>query len=229
MVGHPVEPLSAHAGPLPAGYIEQEFFASGTAAAFKGVAEPTDGRWSVEPSTSAPYETRILVRRPADPHRFNGTVVVEWMNVTAGESAPDWDLLNPELSDAGFAYVGVSVQALGVQGGQSLLGPGRTAGLTQTEPPRYGALHHPGDEYALDIFAQIGRGLRLHAPLVLGGSQPKHVVAVGESQSAFFLTTFANAIQPGTNAYDGLFIHSRGGAGVPLTGDAITSGASPAG
>jgi hypothetical protein len=222
--------LSVHSGPLPAGYVEQEFFASGTATAFRGNAEPADGRWSAEPSTSAPYETRILVRRPADPHRFNGTVVVEWMNVTAGESAPDWDLLNPELSDAGFAYVGVSAQALGVEGGQSILGSGTSAGLTESEPARYGVLHHPGDQYALDIFGQIGRGLRLHAESsLLGGRHLEHVVAVGESQSAFFLTTFANAIQPVTNAYDGLFIHSRGGSGVPLTGGSITSGGLSAG
>lgn len=28
------------------------------------------------------YVTRVLVRRPTDPARFNGTVVVEWLNVT---------------------------------------------------------------------------------------------------------------------------------------------------
>jgi hypothetical protein len=80
------------------------------------------------------------------------------------------------------------------------------------------------------MFAQIGRGLQLnHNRAVLGGLQPKHVVAVGESQSAFFLTTFANALQPLTDAYDGLFIHSRGGAGVPLNGGSITSGGASAG
>jgi hypothetical protein len=229
-VGHVIEPEEAGAGGLPSGYVEQEFFASGTASAFDGVSEPLDGRWTIEPATAAAYETRILVRRPADPRRFNGIVVVEWLNVTAGESDPDWGYLNPELADAGYAYVGVSAQALGVEGGKSLLGAGASTGLVQAESSRYGTLHHPGDQYALDMFAQIGRGLRLDRDRgVLGGLQPKHIVAVGESQSAFFLTTFANALQPVTDAYDGLFIHSRGGAGVPLDGGSILSGGSAAG
>lgn len=76
----------------------------------------------------------------------------------------------------------------------------------------------------MDIFAQIGRALRLGGePEVLGGLRPKHIVAVGESQSAFYLTTFADALQPLTQTFDGVFIHSRGGAGAPLNGASITS------
>jgi Alpha/beta hydrolase domain len=229
-VGHVVEPETAHTGPLPTGYSEQEFFVTGTSSAFEGVSEPADGRWVLKPSTSAGYKTRILVRRPTDPSRFNGTVVVEWMNVSSGESSPDWDYLNPALSDAGFAYVAVSAQTLGVNGGQSILGASKTTGLVQQEPARYGTLHVPGDQYSLDIFAQIGRGLRLpQNRFVLGGLTPTHIVAVGESQSAFYLTTFVNAIQPLTHAYDGFFIHSRGGTGAPLDGSSITGGGIPNG
>src|ERR1019366_7867556 len=90
-------------------------------------------------------------------------------------------------------------------------------GLVHAEPSRYGTLHHPGDPYALDMYAQIGRALRAtHPPAVLGPLHARHVVALGESQSAFFLTTFADAIQPRTHAYDGIFIHSRGGGGTGI-------------
>lgn len=226
--GHVIEPLSAHPLDLSAhGYVEQEFFASGSAAAFRSTASPADGRWSIAPTTTASYRTRILVRRPANRSRFNGTVVVEWMNVSAGESAPDWDYLNPELMDDGYAYVGVSAQALGVDGGKAILGaPGAASspGLVGQEPSRYGSLHHPGDRYALDMFAQIGLALRgPGGRRALGGLRPSHVVAVGESQSAFYLTTFADALQPATHAFDGIFIHSRGGSGAPLSGASITS------
>ena len=101
-VGHVVEPESAHPPDLAAnGYEEQEYFASGTAMAFKANAMPSDGKWSVTPTTTAGYKTRILVRRPTNPAHFNGTVIVEWMNVSAGESAPDWDFLNPMLMRQG--------------------------------------------------------------------------------------------------------------------------------
>ncbi len=128
-VGHVIEPLTAHPLDLsPYGYVQQEFFASGTAHAFRATSTPSDGRWSIVPTTSAGYRTRILVRRPSDPARFSGKVVVEWMNVSGGESAPDWDYLNPALMASGDAYVAVSAQALGVEGGTPILGsPSGTA------------------------------------------------------------------------------------------------------
>jgi len=227
--GHPIEPLSAQPLDLAAsGYVEQEFFASGTATAFTAASFPSSGDWSVTPTTSAPYETRILVRRPADPARFNGTVVVEWMNVTAGESAPDWQYLNPLLMRDGYAYVGVSAQHLAVDGGTPLVGAPAAAGpvgggLVANEPARYGSLHHPGDQYALDMFDQIGRALRARNEPALGGLRPTHVVAVGESQSAAYLTTFADAIQPRTHTFDGIFIHSRFGSAASLSGNFLGS------
>lgn len=228
--GHIVEPESGLARSLPADYVEEEFFASGTAWAFHATATPASGAWTVGPTTSAPYRTRVIVRRPRSPQRFNGTVVVEWLNESAGESSPDWDYLNPYLTSAGFAYAGVSAQALGVNGGASLLGTGSGGGLTGSEPLRYGSLHHPGDRYSFDLYAQIGRALRGPGPVAaLGNLRPRHIVAVGESQSAFFLTTFANSLQPLTGSFDGIFIHSRGGAGASLAGGAVSGGALPTG
>lgn len=225
--GSVAEPLSAQPLDLGAyGYVEREYFAGGTAHAFRATAAPSDGRWTVTPTTSATYRTRILVRRPANPARFSGTVVVEWLNESAGESSPDWDYLNPYLMRAGDAYVGVTAQQLGVEGGTPILGSIGSAGsgLVHEDPARYGTLHHPGDQYALDMFAQIGLGLRTAAGRrVLGSLRPRHVVAVGESQSAFYLTTFADALQPVTDAFDGIFIHSRGGGGAPLDGSSIVT------
>jgi hypothetical protein len=227
-VGHIIEPESAVSIDLARHeYVEQEFFASGTAQAFTATSTPANGRWAVAPSSSASYKTRIIVRRPDSPRKFNGTVVVEWMNVSGGESDPDWDFLNPLLVRAGYAYVGVSAQALGVEGGSPILGVGgANPGLVHQEPSRYGSLHHPGDQYALDMFAQIGLAIgRTEHPAVLGPLHPRHVLALGESQSAFFLTAFADAIQPKTHAFDGIFIHSRGGGGTGLGGGSGLSGA----
>jgi hypothetical protein len=93
---------------------------------------------------------------------------------------------------------------------------GRARGFHRRSRPRYGSLHHPGDQYSLDMFAQIGQALRTSAPSVLGGLRPSHVLAIGESQSAFYLTTYADAIQPLDHAYQGIFIHSRGGGAAPF-------------
>lgn len=230
-IGHIIEPETGLPSQLAAyHYVEQEYFASGTATSFGATSEPSNGRWTVVPTTAASYRTRLIVRRPSNPSHFNGTVVIEWMNVSAGESAPDWDYLNPALMRDGYAYVAVSAQALGVDGGASILGSPTTSsgtGLVADEPARYGTLHHPGDQYALDMFAQIGRAIRLSKGPVLGHVHPKFVVATGESQSAFYLTTFADAVQPHTDTFNGIFIHSRGGSGAALSGATITSRQGP--
>ncbi|WP_255309500.1 alpha/beta hydrolase domain-containing protein, partial [Mycobacterium malmoense] len=46
-------------------------------------------------------------------------------------------------------------------------------------------------------------------------------VALGESQSAMFLTTYVNAVDPLAGAYDGFFVHSRFGPAAPLDGSSI--------
>ncbi len=225
-VGHIIEPLSAYTPDLaPYGYVEQEFFAAGTAHAFRTLSTPSDGRWRIEPTTSAAYKTRIIVRRPSDPAKFSGTVVVEWMNESAGESSPDWDYLDPSLMAAGDVWVGVSAQSLGVDGGTPILGSieGSGKGLVQQEPARYGSLHQPGDQYALDIYNQVGLGLRSPNVPVLGPLHPRQIVAIGESQSAFYLTTYADTLEPITYTFDGIFIHSRGGSGAAVDGSSITS------
>jgi hypothetical protein len=81
----------------------------------------------------------------------------------------------------------------------------------------------------MDMFAQVGLSLQATEVPALGGLHPRHVVAVGESQSAMYLTTFADALQPLTHTFAGIFIHSRGGTGAPLSGASITSGQGAAG
>ena len=51
---------------------------------------------------------------------------------------------------------------------------------------------------------------------MLGPLKAKHVIATGESQSAVFMTTYVDAIDPIAKVYDGFYIHSRlGGAAGP--------------
>src|SRR5204863_1733373 len=47
--------------------------------------------------------------------------------------------------------------------------------------------------------------------------QPRRVIAIGESQSAFRLVTYINAIHNIANVYDGFLVHSRFDNGAPLS------------
>jgi hypothetical protein len=173
----------------------------------------------VTPGAKAPYETRILVRTPTDPKKFNGTVVVEWFNTTSGRDAdPDFGFAGEEMLRAGDAYVGVTAQKVGVNGGAKLPIPGyNPKGLVDQNPARYKDLSHPGDAYSYDIFSQAAQAI-LHpdGPRPLGALQPQRLIAAGESQSAARLVTYINAIAPRTNIYDGYVVHSRGDGGSNL-------------
>jgi hypothetical protein len=206
-------------------YVVEEFFLSGTADSYETVGEPTaDGHWDVKVRDHAPFKTRVVVIRPTDPHRFNGTVVVEWLNVSAGtDGAPDWNYTHTELIREGYAYVGVSAQKVGIDGGGLLGIPGILA-LKKADLERYAPLDHPGDAFAYDIFTRAGRAARgIDGARLLGPLTAKHVLATGESQSAVFLTTYVNAIDPIAGAFDGFLIHSRFGSGAPLDGVSIGS------
>jgi hypothetical protein len=126
------------------GYVENEYFIDGQATAYQADGPlDGDGHWSVTPTDPAHYRTRILVRRPADAQKFDGTVFVEWFNVTGGlDNDPDFGLAHPAMLDEGSAYVGVSAQKVGVEGGGSAIAiegaPAQIPGLKQSDPERYG-------------------------------------------------------------------------------------------
>jgi hypothetical protein len=197
------------------GYVEEEFFLDGAATAFTSAAPlGSDGQWTASPAgITAPYKTRILVRRPADPRVFSGTVMVEWLNVSGGlDAAPDWIFAHTWMMREGIAWVGVSAQRVGIEGGGGL---GINLSLKAVNPARYGVLVHPGDSFSYDVFSQVAAALRGN-PSPLGGYEPERILAIGESQSAFRLVTYVNAIHPLAEVYDGYFIHSRAGGAAQL-------------
>lgn len=200
------------------GYRSEEFFVGGSASSFVTTTEATgDGLWEIEPLDSADYLTRIVVHRPVNAAEFSGTVIVEWLNVSGGlDAGPGYVAGHTEIHRAGHVWVGVSAQVVGIEGQPG----GFPFYLKAVNPERYGELLHPGDQYSYDIFAQVAGLLRGPGELdPLAGLQPTYIWALGESQSAFRLTTFVNALQPYYNPFDGYHIYSRGGAGAPLQPD----------
>src|SRR5262245_35944824 len=209
----------------PLGYVTEEFFISGTASSYKLAGPPSaDGVWSAQPAAEAPFTTRIVVVRPSDSKKFNGTVVVEWLNVSVGADAgADWITTHREITRNGYAYVAVSAQKVGIDGGFSLTGT--STPLKKANPERYGRLVHPGDAFSYDMFSQAGSAVRATGNVrVLGPLVPQRVLAVGVSQSAMFLTTYVNAVDPLAKVYDGFLIHSRFGNAASLDNAVMTGG-----
>jgi hypothetical protein len=205
------------------GYRASEAFVAGTATSYKLPGPATaDGVWNAVPAATAPFRTRVVVIRPINPAKFNGTVLVEWLNVTAGQDAgADWMVAHREMIRSGYAWVGVTAQKVGIDGG-GIMGQGTA--LRKADPARYGSLSHPGDAYSFDIFSQVGRAIKSRGSAgLLGGLVPQRVIGLGESQSAAFLTTYVNAVDRLARVYDGFFVHSRFGSSAALSGERMNA------
>ena len=157
--------------------------------------------------SSAPYTTRIAVYRPIDPKKFNGTVVVEWLNVSGGtDDAPDWTLSHNELIRDGFAWVGVSAQQVGVDSAKIH----RSRASTRRSRTQATASLTTSSRRPARRFATTQRR-------ILAGLRPHTLIAAGESQSAGRLMTYIDAVQPIAHVYQGFLVHSQFGTGAPLS------------
>lgn len=183
------------------GYVTEEYFIEGEANAYELVegTHTADGIWKSKRSDStAAFKTRMLVVRPSESDDFNGTVIVFWLNVTAG-----FELGNAAgESLRGYAWVGVSAQKIGIDGF-----PQDPQGLKNWDPERYGSLIHPGDAYSYSIFTQVAQSLApdrdKNALDPMGGLPVERLIAVGASQSAMRLRTYINGVHHVENVFDG--------------------------
>lgn len=189
----------------PYGYEEQEYLVSGTARSASGA--------------TAPYTTRIIVTRPVDDADFNGTVLLDWVNVTAQfENAVDTMHARPMLLREGYAFVHVSAQAAGLC----------CTPLTPRvwDPVRYAGIAHPGDAYAEDIFTQVARAFEA-TPAALGLPAVERILAAGQSQSANRLVGYIQTWLPNhpeaAGIIDGFLVHGN----VPGTKAFATAAAVP--
>jgi hypothetical protein len=202
--------------PVPAGYVIEEFFVSGTGNLYEFT--PT-GIQVVSPCpaaatsgcTNIPYTTRMIVKRPRRDREFSGTVVIEPLNPSGGfDIAAVWDRSRELFTSNGDIFIGWSSKSVIVNA------------LHQWNPARYAALHWdylpatPGsnsganDGITFDVAAQIGaliksggRGSPLH------GLRIKHVIESGFSQDGGFTFTQADVFHAiermpdGSAIYDG--------------------------
>ena len=204
------------------GYVEEEFFLLGEATRYAlsdGTDYGFDGRWSVREHDAVPFRTRFLVRQPVDRERFNGVVLVNWNNVSAGFELPSGT--GAEIIESGCAWVGVSAQRIGIHGHPLLPD---NEGLVAWDAERYGQLAISDDDASFDIFTQVARAVGGDRSELqtdpMHGLEVEHLVALGASQSANRLATYYNAIQPETRAFDAFLmaVYSGGGTRVEALG-----------
>jgi len=167
----------------PYGYIEEEYFISGTATAYRHTASGQEAY-----KTDLPYTTRIVVRRPANAGKFSGVVHFEPIHPTGGVTFT-WAALSDYIMSRGDIYIAVGLgdASKGWSGSpkhpESKLPVGQHEVTKWFEPERYASLSWPEEEgIRFDVMGSIGvklrsndqdnplRGLNVRAMLVSGWS-----------------------------------------------------------
>lgn len=199
-------PFNASLVDLPKyGYVEEEFFISGHARTYD---IPRDQMSNATPSDAThPFKTRIVVRRPVSQAKFNGTVIVEWTNVSEGfDNEVEWFHSGEHFVRSGYAWVGVSAQNVGI------------AALKQRMPERYAPLDVTdngtvgNDGLSYDIFTAAGEAVRgVAGQSVMGGLKIERLIASGHSQSAGRLAAYFNTVHRLSHVYDAVLLHGGGG------------------
>ena len=131
------------------GWVEAEYAASGTATSYTSAAPlPTDGHFQLTDGTTAAVPHGSSCGAPPA-GRFNGTVVVEWLNVSGGpDAAPDYTYMRSELVRRGYRGSASPPSSSASRAARRVNVPqaaaaGAGKGVKHIDPARYGDLPTP--------------------------------------------------------------------------------------
>jgi hypothetical protein len=212
------------------GYVEEEYLIEGRANVYD-----QDGEGALSVLANGPYTTRILVRRPASPRRFNGDVVLEPLNPSVMADAPlMWNFSHRHFMREGYAWVGLTFKPVAVRA------------LQRFDPQRYARLDLPNPRplesrcpdrelgpadvsqeagLAYDIIAQAGALLRSRDPAnPLRGYRVARLYLTGHSQTGGYTRKYAHLFSAliqragGQPIFDGYVSSGNGPFNPPING-----------
>jgi hypothetical protein len=194
--------LAWHEDLTAVGYIEEEILMSGVANAYTYADEAAQSPAVTPSGSTSPYTTRVLIRRPQNARDFNGVVYLEILNATARyDGAPMWNLTYPSVIADGAAWVGVTYSDTTAAFMRDIWGTTNFPAPQGAQPrnrSRYATLNIVGRAYTWDILNQAAALLKadddMHNPM--RGFEVDTIIATGYSQSAAYVTTFANSFYP---------------------------------
>ncbi len=186
--------------PVPDGYVEEEYFVSGTGNIYEytptGIQIPSPcPAKAFLGCTNVPWTTRMIVKRPANPHQFSGTVIIEPLNATGGfDIAGVWDRSRDYFVRNGDIFVGWTAKSVTVNMLKNW-NPTRYAALNwpYSGPLNGSANNSPHDGITFDAASQIGALFKTNGPgSPIRNYRVKHVFETGFSQDGGY--TFTQAL-----------------------------------
>jgi hypothetical protein len=206
------QPVAGPGLPLPVlqpyGYIEQEYFVSGT----------VDGK---------PYSTALLVRKPKDPAKFSGVVAVETLH--AQGAIPFWGMRDV-LMPAGHGWAMVVSQRSALEMFNKKSNAARYAALQipeATGAPANPMALGPQDAVSQEILSQVGALLKSNASNgPFAGMTVKYLIMGGSSQTGMTTLRYIQEshtkarLADGKPVYDGYYPTEAFATGPISGGDA---------
>lgn len=194
------------------GFVEEEFLVTGNARVF----DWPEGQGGPQVLAEGPYTTRILVRRPREAARFNGTAIVEPLNPSSPVDLPImWAESHEHFMAEGYAWVGITIKPNTIRALKTF-DPQRYASVAMPAPrgaPRCAAEGinpssqptTPDDETGLawDIIGQVGALLKTRAASNPLGTAAQRLYLTGQSQTAGYARTYATVFHRWTRGPDG--------------------------
>jgi hypothetical protein len=193
------------------GYVEDEYVFSGTANVYDYVDNAAQSPVVAVVTPDLPYATRVIVRRPADPGRFNGTVYLDILNSTRGyDSDISWHYSARMIMREGAIYVGLTSKPTTVKFLRNEFG--RPPHIPRNYS-RYANLRMTKDGQVWDMLSQAAALLKADAKPdnPLAGFGVERIILTGYSQSAGYVKTYVNSFHAGAiladgrSAFDGYF------------------------
>ncbi|MFP6817627.1 MAG: alpha/beta hydrolase domain-containing protein [Pseudomonadales bacterium] len=199
------------------GYVEAEYLVSGDANIYAYVDDAAHSSAVQIRQEAVGYTSRILVRRPLDPERFNGTVYLELLNATAGwDGDPIWQNTHDYMIRAGAAHVGLTSKPVALDFLRDKWGS--TEGFATRNNERYASLEMPFFGQVWDIVSEVAALMKSagSADNPLAGFDVKRIILTGYSQSVAYQVTYANSFHArarmpdGEPVIDGYFLAAGG-------------------
>ncbi len=203
------------------GYKEEEYFYSGKANVYslkKGQAEIKQEK--------ADYTNRFILRKPNDPKKFSGNVIVELLNASnTWDVSPMWCLLWQKMLGDGDIYIGVTVRPISVVSLKifdeerykkvSWKNPSENPGEISTKIFKWqDSSKDTEDGLVWDMLTQLGNLMKSVVGSRIAGRPVNNVFAMGCSQSAMQLSTYINVFHETTRVspievpFDGYLTYS---------------------
>lgn len=183
------------------GYVEEEYFVSGTANVYE---ETADSREMEIVRKGVPYKNRIFIRKPRNPLKSSGNVILEIYNPSNGYDIEDiWRRSYEKIMETKDIYIGITSKPIAAYALQQFdeeryktLDWGNGSDNMVVSPENKDSVVNAEEGLIWDMISQLAYLLRTEKERLLDKYPVSHLFLSGQSQAGMYLNTYAYYFHP---------------------------------